>query len=378
MQSHSYRISKEDWLGSVWWTLAAFVGIVLCARILGSSEILPITGPSGYVEDIVIEEKERAARDPDDVDLLFVGDSSCLMGFSARAFEELMPRTRVYNLGTLSTLGLEKFGAFSGRFLKNAPGVQTVVLLISPEMVRSGSAKPAAARALPPEFEERMRALQADNRRVDAELKKDRINDIARWLVLPLIRTQLVARVFEKPLAGSFGLTYGFPQGLREYIRREKGSVADPTVLERKTTPTRRMSGGDVFISDAFKAQCESLRKQLPRGVRLLAGLTPVSQAEHGADYRAEFQETLLILRDYLAADGVLTNLPATLPDRFFSTSTHLSPAGAREYTHALARALRGEAQIIAAHKREHDDQKNAQGGASGLGSQRGESKGSP
>ena len=51
----------------------------------------------------------------------------------------------------------------------------------------------------------------------------------------------------------------------------------------------------------------------------------------------------LLMLREWsqwLQADGILEQLPATLPERLFATTTHLNESGARFYTDLLAESL--------------------------------------
>jgi hypothetical protein len=375
MESHRYELSKREWITFLGGPLAVVALFVLATHGASWLGIFSKAAPSPFVDDIVVEEKKNAAKRVRDVDLLFVGDSSCLMGFSATAFEEMTPATRVYNLGTLSTLGLEKFTEFSERFLETNRTVQTVVLLITPEMVRSGSEVIAEPKKLSAEMEREFQALRAESERVKGDLERDRARDFAQALAIPFIKTQMVARVFEQPFPGSFGMEYGFPEGLRERLRRERGSAIDPTDREMAHVVPRGGGTPRAVVSQAFKAHCEAMRSAIPSGVRLLVGLTPIP--EGGRGYEDSFRETLEVLQKYLRADGILTNLPATLPGHYFSSSTHLNAEGARQYTHALVRALRGETRMIAARKLERKNaQRIAQGGTAGAES--GEAKSSP
>ena len=67
-----------------------------------------------------------------------------------------------------------------------------------------------------------------------------------------------------------------------------------------------------------------------PRGVKQLAG----------RDFAATHAEILQRWGDWLGADALLTNLPATLPNDRFARSTHLRPEAVSAYTSALANSL--------------------------------------
>src|SRR5688500_20211263 len=87
------------------------------------------------IDFIILAEKGKVMATAQDADILITGDSSCLMGFSAPALDKLLAPHRTFNLGTLSTLGLDTLGEFAGTYLAaNSNRVTTVVLLISPEM----------------------------------------------------------------------------------------------------------------------------------------------------------------------------------------------------------------------------------------------------
>src|SRR5207245_55813 len=66
------------------------------------AHLWPAPHPEFDVDQTILIHQAEASRGPCDADILFVGDSSCLMNFSARRLEELLPGHRVLNLGTLS------------------------------------------------------------------------------------------------------------------------------------------------------------------------------------------------------------------------------------------------------------------------------------
>src|SRR3954447_10796396 len=109
MRSHSYHLKIIDWINFVVAPLFFYICITLFGGFI-CTKLAP--GPAQSIEGIIIQEK-ASAGDVRSAQTLFVGDSSCLMDFSARQLEELLPDSHFYNLGTLSTLGLIKFGQFT-------------------------------------------------------------------------------------------------------------------------------------------------------------------------------------------------------------------------------------------------------------------------
>jgi hypothetical protein len=350
-----YHFSRRDalrWIGA---PMMMFVCGVAAAHILRLGNFFGDFQAPAYMEDIVISEKAGAARERRDANLLFVGDSSCLMDFSARELEELMPETKPYNLGSLSTLGLAKFGEFTAAFLATHTNVRTVVLLISPTMVRSGSSPPPPpARHNSPEEEHEIEKFRHDAARTETELARltEREAKFGKLLALPFIKTQLVARVFETPYDGEFGFTYGFASGVREHMKADYGSALDPSGASGAVKFHGIDSSIENFVSREFKPQCQEFRRALPSGVRLVVGLTPEPTSVMATNYPEIVRRTLLILKEFLRADDVLTNLRTRLPDQYFSSDTHLNPAGARQFTHALAIALEKHTRYAASKNR--------------------------
>jgi hypothetical protein len=311
----------------------------------------PVESPE-YLDDIIIRQKSTAAREAVDPNLLFVGDSSCLMDFSARELERLTPGATSYNLGSLSTLGLPRFAEFTARFLAAHTNVQTVALLISPEMVRSGSAGKIMTPALPAEWDRSMRALREESNRIRELLEKQEKREalFGSALALPFIKTQLVARLFEIPYPGELGNTYGFPSGVREFMNAHNGSAVDPSGEFKQTqrrAPSIDPENLTGFAGEPFRQQCEVFRRALPSGIKLWVGLTPEPAGVCETNRVEQVCRTLQTLKEYLRADGILTNLPATLPDHCFSTTTHLNPGGAREFTHSLAAAIERQSTML-------------------------------
>jgi hypothetical protein len=229
MESHTYQLHKKT-VGNLLLTSLAFLGLTLLANLF--AHISYQSAPPQYLEDIVIAEKSHVAlHPPGQVDFLFVGDSSCLMGVSTPVFEQLTS-TLSYNLGTLSTLGLEKFGEFTADFLqRNSRANPTIVILINPEMVRSGSVIPSRSNdfKLKPADEIIVRNMREESRRAEAELRRLDHSILSSVLPIQWLKTNVVARLVELPYPGSFGFIYGFPRGVQDRLVAEKGSAIDPS-----------------------------------------------------------------------------------------------------------------------------------------------------
>ena len=69
-------------------------------------------------------------------------------------------------------------------------------------------------------------------------------------------------------------------------------------------------------------------------------GLTPGMAGTSGPNEHSRREALLRQWNTWLDADVILTNLPATLPDVFFSPGAHLNQAGQMVYTRLLAKEL--------------------------------------
>jgi hypothetical protein len=146
-------------------------------------------------------------------------------------------------------------------------------------------------------------------------------------------------------------------------MNAHNGSAVDPvgevTSIGSPPAPTDTSTG---FADERFRAQCEAFRAMVPSGVKLWIGLTPEPAGVCSSQRAEEIRRTLLTLKNYLRADRILTRLPAAFPDHYFSTTTHLNPLGARQFTHALAGAL--EEGLAASARNFGTDRSRAQGSA--------------
>ena len=93
-------------------------------------------------------------------------------------------------------------------------------------------------------------------------------------------------------------------------------------------------------LSPSLKIAAKEFRAALPLNARLLVGLTPVPEKFGGAGFAGQQRELLKQWGEWLGADGLLDDLPASLPDEQFASTTHLKPSAVAAYTEALAQSI--------------------------------------
>lgn len=263
------------------------------------------------LEEIVVEHQFAAARSATGFNVLLVGDSSCLMDLDAKAMKE--DQHRFLNLGMVSVLPLSSFGDIVHEYAARNPGQpETVVLLIHPEMmsiegdfsaVRLSEAKPFTAE----EGSKRVRFLE--------------------WSGILPLQERTLERVLPQPLPGKYGEFYGFDRSLQNFLDENGGSAIDPGAGNVRTARYERFR-----ITDVFRKEAAEFRERIPRNCELLIGLAPVPEGAAPENYDYDYVNLLSELSGLVDADGIL-RLPATLPNVFFATPTHLRAEGRAIFT---------------------------------------------
>jgi hypothetical protein len=357
VKSHSYDLRFSDWTRLLLPPLLAFAGLVAVAQVIFRFESHRTGGSSATLGDVILEEKARMSRSKSSANTVLIGDSSCLMDVSCDEIRRACPELNCYNLGTLSTLGLPRFSALLQSFLRAqgladgiqpaaasghapsepAPRPKLVVLLISPEMVRTAYQPVIRPGSKIQDHQKRRLAAQETSARTSFELSHW-LSAADTFTAVSRIRTEVADALLEHPLPGRWGQIYGSLRGVRRYLVLHDGCAIDPSERsEGPMAPPLKSAG----LSPWFASQCKDFGKVLPPGIHLAVGLTPIPQSEAEPGYPQLCRNIVSQLKEALGADAGLTNLPPTLPDHYFSTSTHLNEMGARQYSHYLGRVLR-------------------------------------
>ena len=319
MRSHSYDFVPGDLARLLAPTLGL---VVLVAGLLQAAtrlNLLPRPRPTLDVDRTIVIHKIEASGSRQDADVLLMGDSSCLMDLSAVKLSREIGRPTL-NLGMLSYLDLNAHATLLRRFVVANPNrPKAVVLLLHPEALR----RPAAEQYHAAVFDHFVAGKDHATKR-----------NLAHWLGLEAFRNRVVSRALPTPLSGAYGRRYGFSADLESYLTRQRGSAIDPDPKAFQGNPEYRLAPQLEGQSRAFKAA-------VPTGVKLFVAISPVPAGFAPPNYAPQHRQMLQQWSQWLGADAALVELPPTLPDNLFATTTHLNEAGATEFTTLLARSLR-------------------------------------
>ena len=327
MKSHVYHATLTDAGRLLGGMLVPVILFALLLRLGSAGGILPAPWPAWDVDHTILTHQIEASRSPSDADVLFIGDSSCLMDFSGKGLETMLAgRHRIINLGSLSYLGLNGYAAMLSRYATVNPGrLRTVVVLLHPEMLRGIT--PVAQYLL---F---VSDSYAGADQSQAETGEDQLRGL---LGLGIFQGRFLSRV-PLPLPGPYGFYYGFTRDLYHFMDQEKGSAIDPHQFVRHPG----QGNAEYRLAPSWQSGCQAFKAAVPSGVKLVVGITPVPQSFAPPDYAPHWSRILAQWGQWMQADMLLTELPPTLPDAWFASTTHLNGTGASHYTTILARCLK-------------------------------------
>jgi len=345
MRSHAYQFTAREVMALVSRPVLLVVALALAIHGAASVGLLPRPKAALDVDRTILVHQAEAARRPSAAKTVFIGDSSCLMNVAA---DEM--GADVLNLGTLSYLDLASYARLLREYLdRNGGSVQRVVLLMHPAALRLGERNEYFREVIDAHWEGR-------------DLRHPGESLLPRWFGASRMRARVLNRVLPEPLPGAYGRFYGFSDNLWRYLDAHQGSMIDPRAFDLATA----QGTTDFRLAPRFEAESRVFRQAVPAGVRLEVGLTPVpeglampGEAERHLEQlgpmwllqrrptdrvasltAARLQEILREWSQWLEADRVLTNLPPTMPDRFFASPTHLNADGRKEYLVPLRAVL--------------------------------------
>jgi len=327
MKSHSYEFRLIDVARLVGGLLVPMIIFAVLLRVGAFCKVLPAPWPALDVDHTILTHQAEASRRAGNADLLLIGDSSCLMNVSGRQLEQLCAgERRCINLGSLMYLGLDGYAAMLSRYVSANPGrVHTVVVFLHPEMLRG----------VPP-VREHLLFLSDYYAGIDFQGARSFHGQLQGLFGLHIFQDRLLTR---SPLAlpGAYGRAYGFNLDLHRFMDAERGSLFDP----HQYVFASGQGNAEYRLSPSLEAGCMALRAAVPPGTKLMFGLTPIPQSFVPPGYAARWRTLLLQCGEWLQADVCLTNLPPTMPDSAFASTTHLNQSGARQYTEIFARVLK-------------------------------------
>jgi hypothetical protein len=304
--------------------MACCLGVLALACHTIGPRIAPYL-PKNNIDSLILAYKLQAAELRGQENVVFTGDSSCLMDVAVTQLQkESGGSIKAINLGTLSYLPLAFFAEVVNKHLTKGVAQPVIVLLITPEMV---------TRAPDPQ------ALAAELDLLDLlQHKKYCSRKEPNWAVtcalgLQILRDHLLNHIYPSLLPGSYGSRYVFNWNLWRLMELERGGLIDPNQLSVRSRRVERWT-----INENSRRQAEEFRKLLPNA-RLAFGLTPVPRELSGPNFRQDHEEMLQNVGKWLKADDLL-QLPQTYSSGSFATATHLNEHGRRKFSGELLKAL--------------------------------------
>jgi len=326
MKSHEYAFEPRD-LGRLLASLTVPVIVFSVLLRLGAlSGVLPTPWPALDLEHTVLTHQAVASQTADDPDILLIGDSSCLMDLSGTQLEELYANKHLaVNLGTFMYLGLDGYAALLSRYATVNPGrLRTVVVMVHPEMLRG--VEPI------PQYLQFVSTVYSGSDFGDAD---SILGQLRGLFGLDIFQSRMLSRI-PLPLPKEYGRFYGFNLDLYRFMDRQHGSAVDP----HQYKPAPGQGNAEYRLAAALEAGCKALRTAVPPEAKLVIALSPIPESFAPTNYATRREEILRQWGLWMGADQVLTNLPATLPDSFFASTTHLNQQGAERYTRILVEQL--------------------------------------
>ncbi|MBI2928917.1 MAG: hypothetical protein HYY24_24910 [Verrucomicrobia bacterium] len=326
MQSHEYDFKAAELARLLALPLGPVLVFAGLLHLGAFTRLWPAPRPTGNTDQTVLIHQAEASRARHDADLVFIGDSSCLMDVSVDGLEAALPGHRALNLGTLSYLDLQAYAAMLDHYVAANPNrLRAVVVLLHPEMLRGIKAVPQHLATL--------EAFYAGADVFDTSTVRGWLSGL---LGLEILNGRLLNRILPSPLPRHYGQFYGFTADLDQYLTQHRGHAADPNQFTRQAG----QGSAEYRLAPRLEAGSRVIRAAVPPGVKLLIGVTPVPESFTPPEYAARHRQMLAQWSHWMQADATLSDLPPALPDAECASITHLNETGARRYSEILARSL--------------------------------------
>ncbi len=217
--------------------------------------------PSASVANVVLQHQWEASASISPVDVICLGDSSCLMDVNVRQMSRSLGGTAehlVLNLGTLSLVTMDSFAELIQRSAAmNPERLRDVVLLVHPEMLRNAGKKSTM--------------LLNDSVIYDSlECHPETVREhLICYTGLDKLEKLLVRKMVPQPLPNNFGAYFGFASVLHGHMDLTGGTAIDPSVFKND-----QKTGVSYSIDSDVLEASRRFRLKIPANIRLTIGLT--------------------------------------------------------------------------------------------------------
>jgi len=259
LKSHFYEFTSADVRRVILPPLLGLLSLAVVLHLGALARVLPAPRPILDADRTVLLHQAAAARRVSTANILFVGDSSCMMDVSVPLLNRLLPQgSQTLNLGTLSYLDLPAMGDLVQNFNQVNPSrPQLVLLLMHPEALRRSGASEAHIQII---------------RDFYLGIDSDKAGKAWRRIAgLSIFSGRIHSRLIPIPLPGEFAFEYGFNFGLWNYLSAHGGSAVDPA----QYSPAPNQGNAEYRLAKSLEAASQHFKQEIPPRCKLVIGITP-------------------------------------------------------------------------------------------------------
>ncbi|MEW5945305.1 MAG: hypothetical protein AB1742_03820 [bacterium] len=327
MRSFTFNSETAEVTGTAPWALVCIIFrnswliFVISGLFIAAGEIWSrIEEPdmsNTSIERIIVSEQLERAGTITDADIIMTGDSSALMGLDVVMLGELIGGRRVESLATIGYVGPDAYGRILEIFTSHAGYTPVVIILMHGESLNLS--------------EEKLNLIPLEEK----DVKRLPFGHEARRKLFE----DVIGRVVSIPLPGAYGRHYGWPEDFRKALRSQGGTLTDPNKLDANSSKRDYEFTLTGPVEERMARLGEILERLNPCHVYF--GITPLHESSKSGitltSRAAVLRRCAYLLR---LNDRNILGLPVSMPDRYFSTFTHLNYEGQKVYTSRVARTL--------------------------------------
>ena len=320
----SFDFKKFSFKKILFFTLIIFLNLSVLAlifRILLFINILPEFRPAIDIDRVVITSKIDLSKNLDPPDIIFLGDSSCLMNIDTKYISK-KTNLNAFNLGTLSFLNINTYPKLINNLYENNKLPKIIFLIVHPELLRKASYS-----------DNHMNIFNSYNNKINSNNHENFLDD---FLSINIFKNRIYSRIPIPLNNNEFRNYYGFTTTMNDFISDNYGSAVDPRKLNLNDS-----HGNTLYkISSNNLNMMKDLSINLPSSIKLFLCLSPVPEELTGNNY------SNLIDEMYNEIDSNIENItlirgPYTYKGDLFSTKTHLNEKIRKAYNDSILELLK-------------------------------------
>ena len=288
-------------------------------------------------DHLVVFEQLRRAREDPLPDVAFFGDSSCLMGIDVTSLRQGAPGRAIESYCAIGYIGPVGYADMLNTLRARGARPKKLVIVLHPvQFVRH------------PSWDTWLPVVRGEKMTGGADLGFP-------LAALDYVRFEWVAQLLYRPLPGAFALFFGSATQLTGHLRSNHGGTIDPGAgLQYPSMAAfQRQSFAPMPVAQSYSYSTnEMFDSTLPPLAAAISSLapqqtylliSPIPQSRYGANSGAERAASAAKIGRALGIPETnIIRSPGSLPNKYFSSETHLNRWGRTLFTESLAAQIDG------------------------------------